>query len=119
MGPVRAGLVGSALLLLLVLGAYWISHRLSHLGQLEARFSEAIWATPIRDWQEGPVDVSDRVCPLVDDKLRVEIEAEEHWLLWVGNCVFPHLGEERTLAIEFNEAGQCVATVHLAASCSL
>jgi hypothetical protein len=121
MGPVRAGLAGSLLLLVLVVllvgGISWIGHAISREGQLEARFAPVIWEVPIAAWADNPVDVSERICPLVDPELRAEVEREESWRITVGNCLF---GGERVLGIAFDEGGRCTAMVDMPPpSCSL
>jgi hypothetical protein len=108
---IRAVLAGAFLLALFVGSAFWTVRRFSYEGRMEALFSGVIWGEQIEEWDDPPVDVSSKVCPLVDEAMRAEMLEESpqgeyqsrgERVIWSSGFGGRCLSQERVLIIQIS-----------------
>jgi hypothetical protein len=100
----------------------WIPWGFPPAETAEGKIVRTAWAEPMaRGWSDPPTDISAKICPLVDLRLKQQILTEEGRTrsIWIGACL-TDIGE-RVVVIRFDETGTiCTATVDVPPpSCSL
>jgi hypothetical protein len=118
-----AMVAGTAVFLATVTSSNWVYWTFPAIGTPKGDITRIAWAEPIsRSWADPPTDITQKVCPLVDETLRseamVDHEGERYIAMFIGNCLFAH---ERLIYIAFARSdGACMATVRVPPpSCAL
>ena len=115
---VLASLVGllllgnGALLLAKATAPYWGAENLPPEGTAEGNIARLVWNDPPSlAWTQPPTDVSNAVCPLVDDALRSSIlSSGGYWKLELGTCFWT---ERRPLKVILNEEPRTCSAIVL------
>ena len=118
-----AGVVGAgvaAFVIAYLTAPYWVYWQFPPGGTAEGEIARIAWTAHVSaTWSDPPTDISAKVCPLVDKRLKQEVLAAafDDWHLSLGKPCFT---ETRTARIHFDAAGQvCTATVRLEPSCAI